>query len=125
MGVVFRWIELEQPFERGSRRLVLAGVEIRPAEGFKDRCLAGLHAIGALEDDRRLRMMSPVEQRAAPLQQLVGGLGGRLLGAGLATRSVLVVHAEMVARNRTCRRRPAVSGLDRPRDPPASAVGSR
>ncbi len=104
MGVVLGRIELEQSLERGACRLVLARVEVRATERLEDRGLAGLRAVGALEDDRRLGVMPSVEQLLAPLEQLVGALRGRVVGAGLAVRPVFVVHAEMVARNRASRR---------------------
>ena len=76
-----RWIELEQLLERRPGGLMLAGVEVRPAERLEDRRLARLGPVGALEHDRRLRVVPPVEQRLPALEQLVGGVSGRASGA--------------------------------------------
>jgi hypothetical protein len=94
-----RWIELEQLLERGPRGLMLAGVEVRPPERFEDRRLAGLGPVGALEDDRRLRVVPPVQQRLPTLQQFVGRLLGRLgFGFGARLRLVHLPDGGMEAR---------------------------
>ena len=72
--VVRRRIDLEQRLEGGPRALRLARVEVRAAERLEDRALARLEAVGPLEDDRRLRVMAPIEQSVTALEQVVGGL---------------------------------------------------
>ena len=58
--VVRRRIDLEQRLERRPRPLGLAGVEVRPPSASRIDPLPRLQPVGALEDDRRLRVMPSV-----------------------------------------------------------------
>ena len=73
----------------------LAGVEVRPPERLEDRALARLEPVCALEDDRGLGVMPPVEQRLAALEQLVGAFGSSSSGASSGREDS---HGPMVAR---------------------------
>ena len=65
VGPVRRRVHLEELLEHLTGPLELAGVEVRPPERLEDRALAGLEAVGPLEDDRGLRVVPAFEQRAA------------------------------------------------------------
>ena len=88
MGVVRRRLELEQLAEGPPRQLVLAAVEVRPAERLEDRLAVRLETVGPLEHDRGLRVVAPPKELLAALQQVVGGLAfvrrGRLHGPMVA-----------------------------------------
>ncbi len=83
MGVVGGRVDLEEGGERFARSLVLTGVVERAPERLQDRALARLLACGPLEDDRRGRVMAPLQQVVPALQQLVGRLavGNRIIHA--------------------------------------------
>jgi hypothetical protein len=80
-------IDLEQCREGLPRAVVLAGVVVRAAQRLEDRALAGFEPGGPLQHDRRLRVVAPLQEVVAALEQLVGGLAVR----------GLVFHAVMVA----------------------------
>src|SRR4051812_8797480 len=109
------WVEVEQALERRARSVVLAGVVVGPAECLEDRCLAGLLAVGPLEDGRRLGEMALLEERRAALKELVRRLAiavglGRLRGA-----LGVFGHDAMVARSRGSLRKPRAVPRARPR----------
>jgi hypothetical protein len=70
----------------------------RAPERLEDRALAGLLARGALEHDRRLRVVPPLDQRLATLEQRVGTLA---LAIGLVVVGLVVVGLVEVGIDRT------------------------
>src|SRR4029079_3499057 len=89
LRVVRRRVEVQERLERRARRVVLAGVEVRPPERLEDRRLRGLKLRRPLEDDRGLRVMAPLEEALAALQQLIR----RLAVGGIRRRDAVLGHA--------------------------------
>jgi hypothetical protein len=92
MGVVRRRVDVEERLERRARALVLARVVVGAAQGFQDRGLARLLAIGPLEDSRSLGEVAPLQERRAALEKLVGGLVFPVVGSRVALRPGIVVR---------------------------------
>jgi hypothetical protein len=67
-------IDLDERLERLPGPLELAVVVERPAERLEDGALPRLEAGRPLEHDGSLRMVAPLDERLAPLEELVRAL---------------------------------------------------
>ena len=69
-----RGVDLDELRERLGRLGDAPAVVVGASERLHDRALAGLQPAGSFQDDRRLRVVAPCQERRAALQQAVGRL---------------------------------------------------